>query len=56
MRGSCAESKSPAAIPNAFLETHPKIGYTVIILSNYDPPSAVKAGQWIGALLRRLKD
>jgi hypothetical protein len=28
---------------------------TVIVLSNYDPPAAVKAGQRIGALLRRLK-
>jgi D-alanyl-D-alanine carboxypeptidase len=40
---------------NAFLETHPKIGYTVIVLSNYDPPSAMKAGQRIGSLLGRLK-
>jgi CubicO group peptidase (beta-lactamase class C family) len=39
---------------SAFLETDPRVGYTLIVLSNYDPPTAEKAGQRIGALLRRL--
>jgi hypothetical protein len=40
---------------SAFLETHPTIGCTVIVLSNYDPPAAPKAGQRIGSYLKRLK-
>lgn len=40
---------------NASLETYPSLGYTVIVLSNYDPPAAVKTGQKIGSLLKRLK-
>ena len=39
---------------NASVETFPQIGYTVIVLSNYDPPTAVNAGRRIGALLKRL--
>ena len=39
---------------NAILELNPENGYTVIILSNYDPPSAETIGrefrQWIGRI------
>lgn len=40
---------------SAFAETHPRAGYTVIVLSNYDPPIAVKVGQKIGSLITRVQ-
>ncbi len=38
---------------NAALEWNPANGYAIIVLSNYDPPSAEKAAQHIRALLPR---
>lgn len=40
---------------NAYLETRPAGGYTIIVLSNYDPPAAGKLGRAIGALIDRIK-
>jgi CubicO group peptidase (beta-lactamase class C family) len=40
---------------NALLETHPAARYTVIVLSNYDPPTAMSVGRAIGALISRLQ-
>jgi len=40
---------------NAFLETLPASGYTVVVLSNYDPPAAMSVGRTIGALIKRLQ-
>jgi CubicO group peptidase (beta-lactamase class C family) len=59
--GAAAEAARGMAIAggapgiNAYVETHPRVGYTVIVLSNYDPPSAMKPGQKIGSLLERLQ-
>lgn len=39
---------------NAALEIVSDKGYTVVVLSNYDPPSAEKPSQQIAALLRRI--
>jgi D-alanyl-D-alanine carboxypeptidase len=40
---------------NALLDISPENGYTVIVMSNYDPPSAVKTGKQIRGLLARVK-
>jgi CubicO group peptidase (beta-lactamase class C family) len=40
---------------NALLEISPENGYTVIVMSNYDPPSATKVGKQIRGLLARVK-
>jgi CubicO group peptidase (beta-lactamase class C family) len=40
---------------NAYLETVPAKGCTIIVLANYDPPTAMKVGHRIGNLLGRLK-
>lgn len=40
---------------NALFEVNPDSGYTVIVMSNYDPPSAVKVGQQIRAWLAKIK-
>lgn len=40
---------------NALFEVDPESGYTVIVLSNYDPPSAVKVGQQIRGWLKNIK-
>ncbi len=39
---------------NAILMVNPTTGYTVIVMSNYDPPSAVSLGQQIRDLLTRV--
>jgi CubicO group peptidase (beta-lactamase class C family) len=36
---------------NAVVDWHPKSGYTVVVLANYDPPSAEKVGHQIRAWL-----
>ncbi len=40
---------------NAIFEVDPESGYTVIVMSNYDPPSAVKVGQQIRDWLKHIK-
>jgi D-alanyl-D-alanine carboxypeptidase len=40
---------------NALLEIGPDNGYTVIVMSNYDPPSAEKVGKQIRGLLANVK-
>lgn len=40
---------------NAYLGTEPVPGFTIIVLSNYDPPTAMKAGKEIGHVLKRLR-
>jgi D-alanyl-D-alanine carboxypeptidase len=40
---------------NALLDIGPDNGYTVIVMSNYDPPSALKVGKQIRGLLARVK-
>ena len=40
---------------NAALEIEPETGYTVIVLSNYDPPSAEKVAKQIRQWLRTVK-
>ncbi len=40
---------------NAALETNPENGYTIIVLSNYDPPTAGTVARKINSLLERLK-
>jgi D-alanyl-D-alanine carboxypeptidase len=40
---------------NAYVETIATTGCTVVVLANYDPPAAMKAGEKIGRLLKRLK-
>jgi CubicO group peptidase (beta-lactamase class C family) len=40
---------------NALLEIGPDNGYTVIVMSNYDPPSAVKTGKQIRGLLAQVR-
>ncbi len=40
---------------NAIFEVNPESGYTVIVMSNYDPPSAVKVGQQIRGWLTKIK-
>jgi D-alanyl-D-alanine carboxypeptidase len=40
---------------NAYVETVAPAGCTVIVLANYDPPAAMKMGERIGRLLKRLK-
>ncbi len=40
---------------NAVLETDPVPGYTIVVLSNYDPPAAIEVAKMIRHLLRRLK-
>ncbi|MGB8951501.1 MAG: serine hydrolase domain-containing protein [Candidatus Aminicenantales bacterium] len=39
---------------NAELDINPVPGYTVVVLSNYDPPAASSMAKKIGALLKRL--
>lgn len=41
---------------NGLLLVSGRTGYTVIILSNYDPPSAEKPGEQVRDLLRRIKE
>ena len=40
---------------NAALEIMPETGYTVIVLSNYDPPSAENTARQIRSFLNRVK-
>jgi D-alanyl-D-alanine carboxypeptidase len=40
---------------NALLDISPDNGYTIIVMSNYDPPSAVKTGKQIRVLLAQVK-
>jgi CubicO group peptidase (beta-lactamase class C family) len=40
---------------NAALEVNPEIGYTIVVLSNYDPPTAGTVARKITSLLERLK-
>jgi CubicO group peptidase (beta-lactamase class C family) len=40
---------------NALLESDPASGYTVIVMSNYDPPSATSLGKQIRQWLSRIK-
>jgi CubicO group peptidase (beta-lactamase class C family) len=40
---------------NALLDIGPDKGYTVIVMSNYDPPSAINAGKRIRGLLAKVK-
>ena len=40
---------------NALLEFNPATGYTVIVMSNYDPPSATAPGKEIRSMLARIK-
>jgi D-alanyl-D-alanine carboxypeptidase len=40
---------------NAYVETIATTDCTVVVLSNYDPPAAMKTGEKIGRLLKRLK-
>ena len=40
---------------NAYLETLPKSGHVVAVLSNYDPPAAMNVGRTISGLVKRLK-
>jgi CubicO group peptidase (beta-lactamase class C family) len=40
---------------NAQVETNPKTGYTIIVMSNYDPPTAGTVARQINSLLERLK-
>ncbi len=40
---------------SAYVETVATTGSTIVVLSNYDPPTAVKTGEKIGRLLKRLK-
>ncbi len=39
---------------NALVETFPRKGYTLIVLSNYDPPTAEKAGKKVESIIIRL--
>ena len=40
---------------NAEVETNPETNYTIIVLSNYDPPAAEKVARKIDSFLERLK-
>lgn len=40
---------------NAYLQTFPGAAYTIVALSNYDPPAAMSAGRAIGSLINRLR-
>jgi hypothetical protein len=40
---------------NAEFETNPETNYTIIVLSNYDPPTAAKVARKINSYLERLK-
>ena len=40
---------------NAVMEVDPASGYTIIAMSNYDPPSAINIGKKVRELLRGLK-
>jgi CubicO group peptidase (beta-lactamase class C family) len=40
---------------NAMVETNPETNYTIIVLSNYDPPAAEKIARKISSYLERLK-
>jgi CubicO group peptidase (beta-lactamase class C family) len=39
---------------SASVDTHPKNGYTVIVLSNYDPPTSEKVARKIGSWAKRI--
>ena len=41
---------------NTILLVNPNNGYTVIVLSNYDPPSAEKIGEQIRDWIRQIKE
>ena len=41
---------------NAALEMDPRSGYTVIVLSNYDPPSAANVSQQIRQWIASVKE
>ncbi len=41
---------------NAVFEVNPQTGYTIIVLSNYDPPSAEKIGTQIRDWTRQIKE
>jgi CubicO group peptidase (beta-lactamase class C family) len=40
---------------NAVLEMNFDTGYAIVVMSNYDPPSAVRAGQQIGDWLKNMQ-
>jgi D-alanyl-D-alanine carboxypeptidase len=40
---------------NAYVETIATTGCTIVVLSNYDPPTAMKTGERIARLLKRIK-
>jgi CubicO group peptidase (beta-lactamase class C family) len=40
---------------SAYVEAVATTGSTIVVLSNFDPPTAVKTGEKIGRLLKRLK-
>ncbi len=40
---------------NAYVETLPKTGHVVVVLSNYDPPAAMNVGRKVTGLVKRLK-
>jgi D-alanyl-D-alanine carboxypeptidase len=41
---------------NAAFEVKPQTGYTIVVMSNYDPPSAEKVSKQLRNLLNRLKN
>lgn len=40
---------------SAYLEAQPGVGYTTVVLSNYDPPAAVRVGRKVAKMLERLE-
>jgi len=53
-RGAGADAGGAPGI-NAFVGTEPATDCTIIVLSNYDPPAAVKTGGALAHLAKRLK-
>ena len=41
---------------NAILEVNGETGYTLVVMSNYDPPSASEVGKKIRGWLARIKN
>jgi len=40
---------------NSMLEMYPELGYTVVVLSNYDPPSAQRVGYKLREMITRVQ-